>query len=310
MKVRIEADPHLPPVWFIGWNKACRVAVMIDREDVKTVRGSVAAVGRRYAAPVERPAAPRARNRRQHMMVMGRGPRKTVLLAEVVMFRRVGMPGETYRITAAEERQEFGPVCGIERRVVRIEIVSQRNVHDRHDEARAWSLPQRIGGKSELPFAENASVFTRAARFGRVGAEILDVVQHEKKRIAIFEGIIIGPEHTLERLAAVARIGCLEVQIMVAANIPPGKPDLPDDPVVPAIERKIVEHYVSPVVIPKAASAPTRPLTTSSRMKSISAWLSGCGSAKSTASKRLGSVALISPKSTDAGKGPVGARPG
>src|ERR1700730_6799909 len=206
MKVRIEADPHLARIRFVGGNEAGRVAGAIYREDMKAMWGSVAAVGRCDAAPVEWPAPPRSGHCGQHVMMVRRGPRKTVLLAEVVMLRRVGMPGETYRITAAEERQEFGPVGGIEPRVARIEIVSQGNVHDRDNEARAWSLPQHIGGKSELPFAEKASVFARAARHGWVGAVIFDVVQHQEKRIAIFEGIKIGPEHALEGLAAVARI--------------------------------------------------------------------------------------------------------
>ena len=44
MKVRVEADPHLAAVWFIGGNEVGRVAIMIDREDVKAVRSAVAAV--------------------------------------------------------------------------------------------------------------------------------------------------------------------------------------------------------------------------------------------------------------------------
>src|SRR5580704_6474285 len=31
MEVRVEADPHLAAVWFIGRNEAGRVAIMIDR---------------------------------------------------------------------------------------------------------------------------------------------------------------------------------------------------------------------------------------------------------------------------------------
>src|ERR1700730_1133488 len=44
MKVRVEADPHLAPVWFVGRNKASRVAAMIDREDMEAVRAAIAAV--------------------------------------------------------------------------------------------------------------------------------------------------------------------------------------------------------------------------------------------------------------------------
>jgi hypothetical protein len=44
LEVRVEADPHLTAVWFIDGNETGRVAIMIDREDVKAVRSAVAAV--------------------------------------------------------------------------------------------------------------------------------------------------------------------------------------------------------------------------------------------------------------------------
>src|ERR1700730_5681704 len=105
------------------------------------------------------------------MMMVRRGPRKTVLWPKVVMFRRVGMPGETNRLAAAKQCQELSPVAGVRRRIVRIEIVSQGNVHDRDNQGCVGFLSQQIGGKGELPFAEKASVFARAARLGRIGAK-------------------------------------------------------------------------------------------------------------------------------------------
>ena len=103
---------------------------------------------------------------------------------------------------------------------------------NRDDEARGRGLSQHIGDKSALTLAEKTPEFAAAARLGRVNTEIINIVQHQKQRVAVFESVIIGAKHAFERFPAIAGIRCLEVQIMVAPDIPPREPDLPDDPVV------------------------------------------------------------------------------
>ena len=66
---------------------------------------------------------------------------------------------------------------------------------------------------------------------------------------------------------------------------------------------------MSPVVMPNAALVPISAFTTSSRTKSTSTGLSGCGSVNSRTSNVVGSTALRSGKSTEAGSGPVGSMP-
>ena len=221
------------------------------------------------------------------MMMMRRGSCKTILLAEIVMFRRVRMTGEAHRVSVNKERQEFGLVADVHRRVAGIEIVLQRNVHNGDDEARGWGLSQHIGDKSALTFAKKAPEFAAAARLGRVNAEIINVVQHQKQRVAIFESVIIGAKHAFERLTAIAGIRCLEVQIMVAACRRYSNQEVYGSPICHNVSRRNPEGSLD-----------------------IDQPISGCGSAKSTTSKRFGSSVLMSPKSTDAGNGPVGGRPG
>src|SRR5262245_56267202 len=78
---------------------------------------------------------------------------------------------------------------------------------------------------------KKAPVFAGAVRFRRICAEVVDVVEHQKKRVAIFKSIIIRAKNPLKGIAAVTGARRLEIQIVVAGNVPPGKPDLSDDPV-------------------------------------------------------------------------------
>ena len=117
-------------------------------------------------------------------------------------------------------------------------------MHESGDEARALRLFEDIADKLKLALAKKTSVFAPAARLFGIGAMVIHIIEHQEKRLAIFEGVIIGAKHALIRLAAVAGARRFEVQIMVAADIPPRKADLANDPVVAPIERKIIEHDV------------------------------------------------------------------
>ena len=117
--------------------------------------------------------------------------------------------------------------------------------------------------------------------FVAIGAEIVDVVEHQKQRAAIFERVIARPVGALEGLARIFRVRRFVIEIVIAADIVPGQPDLPDDTVEPRIERQIVEHDVAGGHAEGGLGCRSAPLTTSSRMKSTSTALSGCGSVKS-----------------------------
>ena len=58
-----------------------------------------------------------------------------------------------------------------------------------------------------------------------IGAEIVDIVEHQEQRVGIEEGVIVRAEDALERLAAVAAVGRLEIEIVIAADVPPGQAD-------------------------------------------------------------------------------------
>ena len=79
----------------------------------------------------------------------------------------------------------------------------------------------------------------------RVGPEIVDVVEHEEQRLRVEERVVVRPEDALVGLAAVLPVGRLEIEIVVAADVPPRQPDRADDRVVTRVEREIVEHDVA-----------------------------------------------------------------
>src|SRR5208283_4575442 len=106
VEAAVDREPHLAPVRLLGRHEAGRIAGPVDREDVEAVRRAVAAVGRGDAAMIERSAPPRARERRQHVMVMRLGAVPAVGRAEIMMLGRVGMAREADRISAPFQQPE------------------------------------------------------------------------------------------------------------------------------------------------------------------------------------------------------------
>ena len=109
-----------------------------------------------------------------------------------------------------------------------------------------------VGRRVRRMLRTNSSWARRAApriclrcRLGRIGPEIIDIVEHQEQRLGVEERVIVRPEHALESFAAVAAVGRLEIQVVVAADVPPGQADRADDRIVAAVERKVVEHHVA-----------------------------------------------------------------
>ena len=97
----------------------------------------------------------------------------------------------------------------------------------------------------ELPFVEPALVLAAAPGLMRVGPKIVDVVEHQEKRLRIEERVIVRAEDALEGLAAIFAVRRFEIEIVVAADIPPRQPDRAHDRVRARIEREVVEHDVA-----------------------------------------------------------------
>ena len=169
-------------------------------------------------------------------------------------------------------------------------------------------MRQHVADEVELRRVDPSFVFARAVRLRLVGAEIVDVVQHQEQRLRIEEGIVVRAEHALVGFAAVASVGGLEVEVVVAADIPPRQADRPDDPVVAVVEREIVEHDVA------QREAELR-LRARQRLDDVLADIVDLdirlrlriGEQHDLEGVRL--LLAFSAKSTEAGRGPVGAMP-
>ena len=118
-------------------------------------------------------------------------------------------------------------------------------MHRRNDQFVGRRFLEHVGDERQLPLADAAFVKAGRIRPRRVGAEIVDIVEHQKQRAAIFERVGGRAERPLEGLARIARVRRLEIEIVIAADIVPRHADLTDDAVEPRIERQIVEHDVA-----------------------------------------------------------------
>ena len=153
-------------------------------------------------------------------MVVRRLAGPAVLLAEIMVLGRVGVAGEADGVFAAFEELE-------ERLLVRRVLVglrpeegADRNMHDRDDQRVARRLREQVAYEGKLLVVEPALIVA-STRLCRVGAEVVDVVEHEEQRRAIEKGAIVGAIDALERFAAQGAIGRLEIEVVVAADGPP-----------------------------------------------------------------------------------------
>src|SRR6516164_774861 len=124
---------------------------------MKAVRTAIAAIGNRDSAVIERATPPRARHRRQHVMMVRGFAHKAFVGAKIVMFGRVSVPGQADRIWATrDELQEVASVDGVGGRIARIEIGPQRNMHADDDQFFRRDLLEQIADEGQLPLGDAA----------------------------------------------------------------------------------------------------------------------------------------------------------
>ena len=155
------------------------------------------------------------------------------------------MAGETHRVAASfEQGEESVPVLQVLIGFV-VEKRVDRNVHHHDDQRVVRRMREHVAHELELALVEPALVLAPSPGFVRVGPKIVDVVEHEKERLRVEERVIVRAEDALEGLAAIFAVGRFEIEIVVAADIPPRQPNRAHDRVRTRIEREIVEHDVA-----------------------------------------------------------------
>ena len=134
---------------------------------------------------------------------------------------RVSMTGETDRVPAPfEQGEERVPVLQVLIGLV-VEERVDGNVHHHDDERVVRRVSEHVAHELELAMVKPALVLAPSPDFMRVEAKIIDVIEHEKKRLAIEERVIVRAEDALEGLTAILAVRRLEIEIVVAADIPP-----------------------------------------------------------------------------------------
>ena len=161
------------------------------------------------------------------------------------MLGRMRMASETDRVAAPfEQGEESVPVLQVLIGLV-VEKRVDRDVHHDDDQRVVRRMREHVAHELELPLVEPALVLAPSPNFMRVRPKIIDVVEHEEKRLRIEERVIVRPEDPLEGLAAISAVRRFEIEIVVAADVPPRQPDRAHDRVRTRIERKVVEHDVA-----------------------------------------------------------------
>ena len=82
-------------------------------------------------------------------------------------------------------------------------------------------MREYVAHKLELALVEPAFVLAPSPNFMRVESEIVDVIEHEEKRLPVEERVIVRAEDALESLAAVFAVRRFEIEIVIAADVPP-----------------------------------------------------------------------------------------
>src|ERR1700733_8153507 len=178
-------------------------------------------------------------------MVVGRSALPAVGGIEIMMLGRMCMTGEAHRVPPPfEQGEESVPVLQVLVGLV-VEKCVDRDVHHDDDERVVRRMREHVAYKLELPLVEPALVLAPSPGLMRVGPKIVDVVEHEEERLPVKERVVIWAVDALEGLAAIFAVGRLEIEIVVAADVPPWEPDRTHDRVRARIERKIVEHDVA-----------------------------------------------------------------
>ena len=169
----------------------------------------------------------------------------TIGIGEVPVFVGMGMPAEADRIWMGPNRaEEILHVDRVVRRVGGSERL-QRDMETDHHQAVAWHVGQDVANEAQLAFSKVATVFAEAVRFGRISAEVIDVVQQDEGRPTVLEGVPTGAEDPLEGFGGVGVVRSLQIHVVVAAAVEPRQPNRADDVVIPRLVRQVVEHDVA-----------------------------------------------------------------
>ena len=179
------------------------------------------------------------------MLMVRRRALPAIGAVEIMMFGRMRVSREADRVAAPfEQGEESIPVLQVLIGFV-VEKRLDRDVHHHDDQRVVGRMREHVAHELELPLVEPALVLAAAPGFMRVRPKIVDVVEHEEKRLRIEERVVVRPEDALEGLAAIFAVRRFQIEIVVAADIPPRQSDRAHDRVRTRIEREVVEHDVA-----------------------------------------------------------------
>src|ERR1700723_774257 len=191
------------------------------------------------------PAPPRARERRQYVMMVGRGALPAVVAIVIMMLGRMRVTGEAHRISASfEQGEESVPVLQVLIGLV-VEKRVDRNVHHHDDQRVIGRMREHVAHELELTLVKPALVLAPSPWLVGIWPKIVDVIEHEKERLPVEERIVIWTKDALEGLPTIFSIRRFEIEIVIAADIPPWQPNRAHDRVGTGIKREVVEHDVA-----------------------------------------------------------------
>ncbi len=101
--------------------------------------------------------------------------------------------------------------------------------------------------KSSCGSSMRPTYLPRHAGLRRIGPEIVDVVEHQEQHARIGEGVIVRAENAAKGFAAVLAVRRFEIEIVIAADDPPRKPERTEDRVQARIDGQIVEGDVAAI---------------------------------------------------------------
>src|SRR5580693_2929302 len=121
----------------------------------------------------------------------------------IMMLGRMRVACETDCVAAPfKQGEESVPVLQV---LVRL-VVKKRvdwNVHHHDDERVVRRVREHVAHELELARIESPLVLAPSPNLMRVVPKIVDVIEHEEKRLPVEERVIVRAEDTLEGLAAI-----------------------------------------------------------------------------------------------------------
>ena len=164
-----------------------------------------------------------------------------------MMLGGVRVAGEAHGVRAAGEKLEQGAAVG--RRVSgarRIVEAHERNVHRDGDELIFGHMAQHVLDEGELRFAD-ASAIAAAALRSIAGRKGLDIVEKDEGRARVLKCVVRRSERALPGLEGEARIGAVEVEVVVARTMVPGNARRAENVEIARQQREVVAHHIAMV---------------------------------------------------------------